>query len=130
MKESRRTVAPSALEREACLDLLDAAQLARVLISVKCLPVALPARISLVDRHHLLLASTEPAVRHAAESREVLSAQIDGLDEHAMVWSVMVSGIGSLVEPDESLSAALAEAVARGASVILLPLSVMVGQHG
>jgi hypothetical protein len=47
-----------------------------------------------------------------------------------MVWSVMVSGIGSVASDDEPLSGPLREALGHGASLVMLPLSVVVGQHG
>jgi len=130
MTEPRNSRATGAIEREACLDLLEQAALARVVISVKCLPVALPARISLIGRDHVLLASKDPAVRQAAEHADVLSIQIDGLDDQGTVWSVMVSGIGTVAHEGETLSAPLLDAVANGASLVSLPLSVVVGQHG
>jgi hypothetical protein len=130
MTAHRKTQLSGAIERETCLDLLEHAALARVVISVKCLPVALPARISLVGRDHLLLASSDPAVRQAAERNDVLSIQIDGLDDDGMVWSVMVSGIGSVAGEDEPLSRPLQDALGHGAKLVMLPLSVVVGQHG
>jgi hypothetical protein len=130
MTEPRKRQASGAIERDTCLDLLEGAPLARVVISVKCLPVALPARISLVDRGYLLLASSDPAVHQAAQRKDVLSVQIDGLDDNGMVWSVMVSGIGSVASDDEPLSGPLREALGHGASLVMLPLSVVVGQHG
>jgi nitroimidazol reductase NimA-like FMN-containing flavoprotein (pyridoxamine 5'-phosphate oxidase superfamily) len=130
MKESRKTPTRGSFERDDCLDLLEDAQLARVVISVKCLPVALPARIALVERHHLLLASTDPGIQRAAQRNDVLSVQIDGLDDHAAMWSVMVSGIAALATTNEPLSLPLRDAVERGATLVLLPLSVVVGQHG
>ena len=130
MTEPRKREASGAIERDTCLDLLEGAPLARVVISVKCLPVALPARISLVDRGYLLLARSDPAVHQAAQRKDVLSVQIDGLDDNGMVWSVMVSGIGSVASEDEPLSGPLREALDHGASLVMLPLSVVVGQHG
>jgi hypothetical protein len=60
--------------------LLSLATLARVVISVRCLPAALPARICVVDDEHLLVASTEVSVILAARRGDVLSVQIDGLE--------------------------------------------------
>ena len=64
----------------------------------------------------------------------MLSIQIDGLDDDddhdGMVWSVMVSGIGSVASEDEPLSRPLQDALGHGAKLVMLPLSVVVGQHG
>jgi hypothetical protein len=130
MTAARKTQGSGAIERETCLDLLERAPLARVVISVKCLPVALPARISLIERDHLLLASADPAVRQAAERNDVLSIQIDGLDDDGMIWSVMVSVLGSVAPDGEPLSLPLQDAIGHGATLVMLPLSVVVGQHG
>jgi len=81
------------LTREDCLRLLDRADLARVVLSVRCLPAALPARIALCEDDHLVLASRESAVLLAARRGDVISVQIDGLEDEGTTWSVMVSGI-------------------------------------
>ena len=117
------------LGRATCLALLRDAAYARVVISVRCLPAALPARISVVGDHRLLLTSTEDAVRAASRRGDVLSVQIDGLEADGATWSVMASGIAALASPDEPLSAPLRTAVAGGAALIALPLSVLVGER-
>jgi hypothetical protein len=99
-----------------------------VVISVRCLPAALPARIAVVDDDRLLLASTEDAVISAAARAEVLSVQIDGLEEDGATWSVMASGIAHASRDGQEVNPRLADAVARGASLIELPLSVVVGE--
>jgi hypothetical protein len=57
---------------------LGEADLARVVLSVRALPAALPARISLTGQDHLVLASAEEAVILAARRGDVISVQIDG----------------------------------------------------
>ena len=130
MTEPANARATGAIERETCLDLLEAAVLARVVISVKSLPVALPARISLVKRDHLLLASSDPTVAKAAERNDVLSIQIDGVDSDGSTWSVMASGIADIAAADEPLNDLLRSALEKGGKLVTLPLSVVVGQHG
>jgi nitroimidazol reductase NimA-like FMN-containing flavoprotein (pyridoxamine 5'-phosphate oxidase superfamily) len=118
------------LTREDCLQLLDRADLARVVLSVRCLPAALPARIALVRGDHLVLASKESAVIGAARRGDVISVQIDGLETDGSTWSVMVSGIASSVEPDEVQTKRIQDSVDRGATLLALPLSVVIGQRG
>jgi hypothetical protein len=130
MTEPSTARASGAIERETCLDLLGAAVLARVVISVKSLPVALPARISLVDRDHILLASSDPAIARAANRSDVLSIQIDGIDVDGSTWSVMASGIAAAAPGDEPVSDLLRKSLDQGASLVTIPLSVVVGQHG
>jgi pyridoxamine 5'-phosphate oxidase-like protein len=117
------------LDREACLSLLEAADLARVVISVRCLPAALPVRLEVLDSQRLLMATTEDAVVAAARRNDVLSVQIDGLEPDGATWSVMASGIARLAEPGAPASERLRDAVARGAAVAEIPLSVVVGER-
>ncbi len=117
------------LERAACLSLLEAADLARVVISVRCLPAALPVRVEVRDPQRLLLATTEDAVVAAARRNDVLSVQIDGLEPDGATWSVMASGIARVADPGAPESARLRDAVARGAAVAEIPLSVVVGER-
>jgi Pyridoxamine 5'-phosphate oxidase len=117
------------LERDACVSLLESADLARVVISVRCLPAALPVRVEVPDPRRLLLATTEDAVVAAARRRDVLSVQIDGLESDGATWSVMASGIARLADPGAPASARLLDAVARGATVAEIPLSVVVGER-
>ena len=117
------------LSRAACVGLLGGTDLARVVISVRCLPAALPARIAVVDNDHLLLASPEEAVIAAADRSEVLSVQIDGLEPDGATWSVMASGIARPAQTEEPLTRPLKEALSHGARLIELPLSVVAGER-
>ena len=116
------------LSREACLRLLAGADLARVVLSVRALPAALPARICLID-DHLLLVSHEEAVLVAARRGDVVSVQIDGLEPDGTTWSVMSSGIPSGAEPDDSLRPVMREALENGATLLSIPLTLVVGQR-
>jgi hypothetical protein len=121
---------PESIHRDECVSLLGASALARVVISVKCLPVALPARIALIERNYVLLASSDPAVILAAERGDVVSIQIDGLEPDGLTWSVMASGIATLARNVEPPNEVMREAHRRGATFVSLPLSVVVGQRG
>jgi len=117
------------MTRENCLRLLAGADLARVVLSVRALPVALPARIALSSDGRLLLASNEEAVVLAARRGDVISVQIDGLEPDGSTWSVMVSGIASLAVVNEDLRSSLHDAVEHGATLYAMPLSVLSGQR-
>ena len=117
------------LSRADCVELLAHADLARAVISVRCLPAALPVRITMVDERHLLVASSEASVILAARRGDVLSIQIDGLEPDAATWSVMASGLASAAAATTDLSATMQEAFDRGATLISLPLSVVVGER-
>jgi len=117
------------LSREDCLRLLAGADLARVVLSVRALPTALPARISLVGADHLLLVSHEDAVVLAARRGDVISVQIDGFEDDGSTWSVMTSGIAMSADPHQQLRAKMREAVDNGAALLEIPLSVVTGQR-
>jgi nitroimidazol reductase NimA-like FMN-containing flavoprotein (pyridoxamine 5'-phosphate oxidase superfamily) len=121
----KRTTLPRAI----CLELLSQSPLARVVISVRCLPAALPARIAVIGDDHLLVASSEGSVILAAKRRDVISVQVDGLETGGDIWSVMASGLASPTTDAEDLPVAMRESLALGANLISLPLTVVVGQR-
>ena len=129
MESPGKWVKRTTLSRADCLGRLGESDLARVVISVRCLPAALPARIQVVSSDLLLLASLEEPVLTAARRAEVLSVQIDGLELDGATWSVMASGIARPATDHSVLDTRLADAVAHGASVVELPLSVVVGER-
>jgi nitroimidazol reductase NimA-like FMN-containing flavoprotein (pyridoxamine 5'-phosphate oxidase superfamily) len=129
MVDQGYSVRRATLSRTDCVDLLSLATLARVVISVRCLPAALPARICVVDGQHLLVASTEVAMILAARRGDVLSVQIDGLEADGVTWSVMASGLASAANTAENLPDVMRLALLRGATIISLPLSVVVGER-
>jgi nitroimidazol reductase NimA-like FMN-containing flavoprotein (pyridoxamine 5'-phosphate oxidase superfamily) len=117
------------LSRAACVDLLAEADLARVVISVRCLPAALPVRIAILDKQNLLVASSEGSVILAARRGDVLSVQIDGQESDGATWSVMASGLASATTTTTELPKAMQEVFDRGATLISLPLSVVIGER-
>ena len=129
MVDQGYSVRRATLSRTACVDMLAQARLARVIISVRCLPAALPVRICVIDDQHLLVASTEGTVILAARRGDVLSIQIDGLESDGVTWSVMASGLASAAQTTGKLPEAMREALERGATLIALPLSVVVGER-
>jgi Pyridoxamine 5'-phosphate oxidase len=129
MVDQGYSVLRTALSRADCIELLSRAYLARVILSVRCLPAALPALIAVLDDQRLLVASTECSVNLAARRGDVLSIQIDGLDDDGATWSVMASGIAAPAQDFGELPSVLSGAIGRGATLISLPLSVVVGER-
>jgi hypothetical protein len=116
------------LTREECQRRLDDADVARVLLSLKGLPAGLSARIELVEHDRLVLSSRENAVLLAARRGDVISVQIDGLDGGGNIWSVTVSGIALWASPDQFESERFKHITDCGATLVIVPLSVVSGQ--
>jgi len=117
------------LPRAACLQLLREADFARVVSSIRCLPVARPTRIALVGDDHLILTSNDDMITSLAQRGDVLSVQIDGLDLDGATWSVMVSGIAVPAEPAEQPPPSLLRALEHGATLLALPLNLVTGER-
>jgi hypothetical protein len=107
---------------------LDDADVARVLLSLRGLPAGLAARIELVEHDRLVLSSRENAVLLAARRGDVISVQIDGLDGGGNIWSVTVSGIAVWASPDQFESERFKRIADCGATLVIVPLSVVSGQ--
>jgi nitroimidazol reductase NimA-like FMN-containing flavoprotein (pyridoxamine 5'-phosphate oxidase superfamily) len=115
--------------RDECLRLLDTADVARVLLSVKGLPAALPARIELAEHDRLVISSRENAVLLAARRGDVMSLQIDGLSEDNRTWSVTVTGIAAAVSPDSLESERFKRRLESGSTLVILPISLVAGHR-
>lgn len=120
------------LEPEDCLRMLGSARLARVLISVRCLPAALPVFVQVSGRR-VLVASAEEAVIEAARRGDVLAVQLDGTDTDGSTWSVQVTGISTLGDPDSVPDAGsqhrLIEAIRDGATLVDVSVTVVHGER-
>ncbi|HEY5303767.1 MAG TPA: pyridoxamine 5'-phosphate oxidase family protein [Acidimicrobiales bacterium] len=112
------------LARDECLDRLSSAPLARILVSVRCLPTALPARIRLLNREKVVIDTSDPVVVGAARRGDVLTVQVDGLDEHDHAWSVVVSGFAEI----SADTGEFGELTSPGGQFVSFPLSVVLGQ--
>jgi nitroimidazol reductase NimA-like FMN-containing flavoprotein (pyridoxamine 5'-phosphate oxidase superfamily) len=123
------SVSSETLTRDECQRRLDDATVARVLLSVRGLPAALPARIELVESTRLVLSSRENAVLLAARRGDVLSVQIDGISQDDRTWSVTVTGLALWASPDEFESERFKRITDCGTSLFILPLSVVSGQR-
>jgi len=117
------------LSRDECQRHLEGATAARVLLSLRGLPAALPARIELVDEDQLVISSRENAVLLAARRGDVISVQIDGLDENDHTWSVTATGIATWATPAEFEGGRFKRRADCGAVLVILPLSVVTGQR-
>ena len=117
------------LDRDDCLDRLSVAPLARVLVSVKCLPTALPARIRVVGRDHIVISSSDSTILLAAQRHDVLTVQVDGVDEFNHPWSVVASGIAKVTSSDAPDEEVLGDGARQGVQFVSFPVSVVVGQR-
>ncbi len=122
-----------ALSAEECRDRLSRARWARLLISVRCLPASRPVPLMVVGEI-LFVATDEAAVWEAAERHEVLTLNIDGLEDSGVTWTVTTAGVGSVFDPqspDESLPVGhpLLPYLDNGARLIALPLTVVAGDQ-
>jgi nitroimidazol reductase NimA-like FMN-containing flavoprotein (pyridoxamine 5'-phosphate oxidase superfamily) len=115
--------------RDECLRLLDKADVARVLLSVKGLPAALPARIELAERDRLVISSRENAVLLAARRGDVISLQIDGLSEDNRTWSVTVTGIAAPASSESEEIERFKRRLECGATLVILPISLVAGHR-
>ncbi len=85
------------LDRAECLELLDRAGIGRVVLSVKCLPVALPVNFRLLDGD-VVFATDEGSKLDAAVQGTVVSVEVDDIDRvYHTGWSVLVTGKAELL---------------------------------
>jgi nitroimidazol reductase NimA-like FMN-containing flavoprotein (pyridoxamine 5'-phosphate oxidase superfamily) len=85
------------LARTQCLDLLGSARIARVVLSIKCLPVALPVNASLLD-DDVIFSTDSGSKLTAAIEGQVVSVEADDIDlMYRTGWSVLVTGRAQLV---------------------------------
>ncbi|MBW4029347.1 MAG: pyridoxamine 5'-phosphate oxidase family protein [Acidobacteria bacterium] len=117
------------LDREDCLNRLSAAPLARILVSVKCLPTALPARVRVLNRDRILIASSDSTILLAAQRHDVLTVQVDGVDESNHPWSVVASGIAEVSPDIVPAEDPWSGGAGPGGPLVSFPVSVVVGQR-
>lgn len=121
------------LNREQCIELLRTAHHGRVVLSVDCLPTAIPALVEVYD-HHLLLGSPLGSLSLAATRGDVVSVEVDGCDDDGEAWSVHATGVARSIGVAEALADAFGDgplaAVARlGAHLATVPLSLVRGER-
>lgn len=90
------------LDRSQCVELISGSRIARVVLSVDCIPVALPVDVSVVDGD-LICAADSGSLLTADVHGQVVSVEADDIDlTYGAGWSVLVTGIAHVVsEPAE-----------------------------
>jgi nitroimidazol reductase NimA-like FMN-containing flavoprotein (pyridoxamine 5'-phosphate oxidase superfamily) len=129
MAPTSQSLSSEPFTRDKCLALLARADVARVLLSKGGLPAAVPARVELSHRDHLVISSRENSVLLAARRRDVISVQIDGLDPDDNTWSVTATGIAASAASDGVDAELFQRTIDRGATLVVLPLTVVTGQR-
>lgn len=121
------------LELDLCRTRLAGAAIARVVISVRCLPAALPVFLHLAE-HHVLIAATEEAVIEAARNGDVLAVQIDGTEPDGSTWSVQATGVAHVPDESDALATLSKESplvgvIQSGATLVAISLTVLRGDR-
>ncbi len=114
------------LTAEECLERLRVAPLARVLLSIRCLPAAVPTEIVAVSATELVLATDNADVWHARDQRDVFTIQVDGRTHDGQVWSVTAVGIGAPVDPASPLAV---DARERGVELVAIAKPIISGRR-
>jgi hypothetical protein len=119
------------LERHQTLAHLAEASMARVLISLRCLPAAIPVHLALFEPY-VMIASNEGAVLAAAERGDVLAVQADGTSSDGTTWSVQVTGVAHVPADSDELcveaTKKLGMDVLLGATIVAVELAVVRGE--
>lgn len=85
------------LDREECLELLGRAGIGRVVLSQRCIPVALPVNVTVIDGD-VVFATDMGSKLDAAVHGTVVSVEVDDIDRiYHTGWSVLVTGVAELV---------------------------------
>jgi hypothetical protein len=121
-----------ALAHEESLARLEDARIARVLISVRCLPAALPVYLALSE-HYVLIASGEEAVLDAARRGDVLAVQVDGIENDGTTWSVQATGVAHVPKDQDAIAelgvARLRQVLDKGATLVAVAMTVVRGER-
>ena len=90
------------LDRAECLELLCRAGIGRVVLSVGCIPVALPVNVGVLDGD-VVFATDKGSKFDAALHQRVVSIEVDEIDRiYHTGWSVLVTGFAELLtDPGE-----------------------------
>jgi nitroimidazol reductase NimA-like FMN-containing flavoprotein (pyridoxamine 5'-phosphate oxidase superfamily) len=121
------------LDLGACERLLERTSLGRVVLSVGCLPAALPVHVN-VTQGHVLVGCPPGPIRDAAERGDVVSVEVDGEELDGATWSVLVTGVARIVADSDPLRDVarhdrLARAIERGAVLVAVPLTHVAGER-
>jgi uncharacterized protein len=89
------------LDREECLELLGRSTIGRVVLSVDCIPVAVPVNLSLVDGD-AVFATDVGSKLDAAIRGQVVSVEVDDVDGiYQTGWSVLLTGVAQVITDPE-----------------------------
>ena len=90
------------LDRAQCTELMSGSRVARVVLSVECIPVALPVNVSVLDGDLICAADSGSKLTPDVDG-QVVSVEADDIDlTYGTGWSVLVTGIAQVVsEPAE-----------------------------
>jgi Pyridoxamine 5'-phosphate oxidase len=115
------------IDRDGCLARFRGTGLARVLISVQCMPAAVPVFCTLSDGQ-VEFTSAEPSVIEAARRGDVLTVHLDGTDPDGSTWSVAVTGSSRVTDVAAAEDTGDdGEPYVREIAVIDVPLTVVKG---
>jgi len=79
------------------MDLLNGASIGRVVLSLNCIPVALPVNLVVLDGD-VVFATDRGSKLDAAVQGNVVSVQVDDIDRiYHTGWSVLVTGVAELL---------------------------------
>ena len=94
------------LDRVECLRLLGITRFGRLVLSVDCLPVALPINLALLE-DDVVFAAGPGSMLDAALRHDVLSVEADSIDPlYHTGWSVLVTGAAGVISDPEVLERA------------------------
>lgn len=103
------TVTRMALSRAECIELLGAAHLGRLVLSIDCLPAARPVLLALMGDRMIAAIGPGPEVE-ALERGDVVALEIDGRESDGRgTWSVRVTGTAHRPRWDREFASQLAE---------------------
>jgi hypothetical protein len=127
-------VGSEVLGADESLAALDSADIARIVLSIDCLPAARPVIIALVDGQVIVGIPAGPEL-DAARRGDVVGIEIDGVDpDQSSLWSVSVTGIsrpldGLPSEVTDHQRQNLAQVLEIGGGLIAIPASILSGRR-
>jgi nitroimidazol reductase NimA-like FMN-containing flavoprotein (pyridoxamine 5'-phosphate oxidase superfamily) len=85
------------LDREECLKLLATAAIGRVVLSVHCIPTAVPVSLSLINGDVVFVTNVGSAL-DAGVAEHVVRVEVDELDRaDGSSWTVVLTGVAQVV---------------------------------
>ena len=132
-------MAPDVVESEVLgadesLAALRSADIARIVLSIDCLPAAWPVMIALVGDQVVVAIPSGPEIE-AARRGDVVTIEIDGLDgDQSSMWGVSVTGISRPLDDlppgmTDHQRQNLAQVLEIGGGLVAIPASVLSGRR-